>query len=203
MGNRATENDKCEQRHFAAARPGALPLRRLFIFVSALRRFCRCGAACGILSFVLLPFFSFNAYADFRVCNATQRKVGVAVGYRTNTGWVSEGWWQVEPSNCRALIEGDLSSRFYYLYAEDADGVERWNGPVNMCVSESEFKIDGVRNCFPRGFQQFGFREIDTKNQSGWMVQLTDALSPADKAQAKSGGSAAAAGQASIAPARR
>jgi len=167
----------------------------------------RRAGQCGILSFVLLLFFSFNAYADFRVCNATQRKVGVAIGYRAKTGWISEGWWQVEPASCRALVEGDLSSRFYYLYAEDADGAERWDGPVNMCVSENEFKIDGVKNCFPRGFQQFGFREIDTKNQPSWMVQLTDtppAAAPAKSAAAGPAGAApppAATGESGAAPA--
>jgi|GEM_PF-1056514 len=147
----------------------------------------RCGkkSRCGILAFALLPFLVSNAEADFRVCNATQRKVGVALGYRVRAGWISEGWWQVEPSSCRTLIDGDLSSRFYYIYAEDADGTERWNGTVNMCVSENEFKIEGVRNCFPRGYQKFGFREIDTQNQTGWMVQLTDvAQSAANSAQA-------------------
>ncbi|KAA6205042.1 MAG: DUF1036 domain-containing protein [Candidatus Tokpelaia sp.] len=138
---------------------------------------------------MFLPVLSSNAYADFRVCNATQRKVGVAIGYRTKTGWISEGWWQIEPTSCKALIEGDLSSRFYYLYAEDADGTQKWNGTVNMCVSENEFKIDGVKNCFPRGFQRSGFREIDTKNQAGWMVRLTDvpAAPAADKAENKAG----------------
>lgn len=138
---------------------------------------------------MFLPVLSSNAYADFRVCNATQRKVGVAIGYRTKTGWISEGWWQIEPTSCKALIDGDLSSRFYYLYAEDADGTQKWNGAVTMCVSENEFKIDGVKNCFPRGFQKSGFREIDTKNQAGWMVRLTDvpAAPAADKAENKAG----------------
>lgn len=114
------------------------------------------------------------AHADFRVCNATQRTIGVAIGYRATSGWMSEGWWQVGPTSCKTLIEGALSSRFYYLYAEDANGTGRWDGTVNMCVSESEFKINGVKNCFARGFQKFGFREIDTENQISWMVQLTE-----------------------------
>lgn len=126
------------------------------------------------LALVLLAFSGAGAYADFRVCNATQRNVGVAIGYRAASGWRSEGWWQVGPTSCKTLIEGPLSSRFYYLYAEDADGKGRWDGKVNMCVSENEFKIDGVRNCFARGYQKFGFREIDTENQVSWMVQLTE-----------------------------
>jgi uncharacterized membrane protein len=114
------------------------------------------------------------ARADFRVCNATQNLVGVAIGYRANSGWITEGWWHVEGSSCKTLIEGQLSSRYYYLYAEDAERGGRWDGPINMCVAEKEFKIAGVNDCFARGFQRAGFQEYDTGEQASWMVQLTD-----------------------------
>ncbi|HTV69524.1 MAG TPA: DUF1036 domain-containing protein [Rhizobiaceae bacterium] len=114
------------------------------------------------------------ALADFRVCNATQNLVGVAIGYRAKSGWVTEGWWHVEGSTCKTLIEGALSSRYYYLYAEDAERGGRWDGPISMCVAEKEFKIAGVADCFARGFQRAGFQEHDTGEQSSWMVQLTD-----------------------------
>jgi uncharacterized membrane protein len=118
--------------------------------------------------------FATPARADFRVCNATQNLVGVAIGYRSATGWITEGWWHVEGSSCKTLIEGALSSRYYYLYAEDAERGGRWEGPTNMCVAEREFKIAGVNDCFARGFQRSGFQEYDTGAQSSWMVQLTD-----------------------------
>ncbi len=114
------------------------------------------------------------AHADFRVCNATQNLVGVAIGYRASTGWITEGWWHVEASTCKTLIEGALSSRYYYLYAEDAERGGRWDGPIHMCVAEKEFKISGVNDCFARGFQRAGFQEYDTGEQASWMVQLTD-----------------------------
>ena len=67
-----------------------------------------------------------------------------------------------------------MSSRYYYLYAEDAERGGRWEGPVNMCVAEKEFKIAGLNDCFARGFQRAGFQEYDTGEQSSWMVQMTD-----------------------------
>lgn len=114
------------------------------------------------------------AHADFRVCNATQNLVGVAIGYRATEGWTTEGWWQVPASTCATLIEGELQSRYYYLYAEDAARGGRWTGNVNMCVAENEFKIVGVNDCFARGFQRMGFKEYDTGRQGSWMVQLSD-----------------------------
>jgi uncharacterized membrane protein len=115
-----------------------------------------------------------DARADFRVCNATQNLVGVGIGYRAKAGWVTEGWWHIEGSSCKTLIEGPLSSRFYYLYAEDAERGGRWDGPVNMCVAEKEFKVAGVNDCLARGYQRAGFQEYDTGEQASWMVQLTD-----------------------------
>lgn len=114
------------------------------------------------------------AHADFRVCNATQSLVGVGIGYRSKAGWITEGWWHIEGSTCKTLIEGPLSSRFYYLYAEDAERGGRWDGPITMCVAEKEFKIAGVTDCVARGFQRAGFQEYDTGEQANWMVQLTD-----------------------------
>lgn len=114
------------------------------------------------------------AHADFRVCNGTQNLVGVAIGYRAQDGWNTEGWWQVPASTCATLIEGELQSRYYYLYAEDAARGGRWTGNINMCVAENEFKIVGVNDCFTRGHQRMGFKEYDTGRQGSWMVQLSD-----------------------------
>jgi uncharacterized membrane protein len=118
--------------------------------------------------------FASPAAAEFRVCNATQNLVGVAIGYRSKEGWISEGWWQIPKTTCATLIEGQLQSRYYYLYAEDAARGGRWAGNVNMCAAENEFKITGVQDCYARGYQQFGFKEYDTGRQGSWMVQLTD-----------------------------
>src|SRR5690606_7140556 len=128
-----------------------------------------------LLAVVTLGLSMTPARADFRVCNATQNLVGVAIGYRARSGWISEGWWQIEGSSCKTLIEGPLSSRYYYLYAEDAENGGRWEGPIKMCVAEKPFKIAGVNDCIARGFQRAGFQEYDTGEQENWMVQLTDA----------------------------
>ncbi|MDI7860533.1 DUF1036 domain-containing protein [Rhizobiaceae bacterium n13] len=124
---------------------------------------------------VAAPAFAADvARAEFRVCNGTQNLVGVAIGYRAQEGWITEGWWQVPATTCATLIEGELKSRYYYLYAEDAVRGGRWTGDVSMCVAENEFKIVGVQDCFARGYQKMGFKEYDTGRQGSWMVQLSD-----------------------------
>ncbi|MDI6027830.1 DUF1036 domain-containing protein [Corticibacterium sp. UT-5YL-CI-8] len=136
------------------------------------------SAFATLVLFLAVPVLSVlaakPAFADFRVCNATQNLVGVGIGYRAQAGWITEGWWHIEGSSCKTLIEGPLSSRFYYLYAEDAERGGRWDGPITMCVAEKEFKISGVTDCVARGFQRAGFQEYDTGEQANWMVQFTD-----------------------------
>src|SRR4051812_14269097 len=123
---------------------------------------------------LLSPVAATEARADFRVCNGTQELVGVAIGYRAEAGWTTEGWWRIPAASCKVIIEGTLSSRYYYLYAEDAEGKGRWAGDVNLCIAENEFKITDVKDCLARGYQKMGFREYDTGEQGSWMVQLTE-----------------------------
>lgn len=133
------------------------------------------GALAAAAFLVTAPLSSTEAKADFRVCNGTQSLVGVAIGYRAEAGWTSEGWWRIPATTCKSIIEGTLSSRYYYLYAEDAEGQARWAGEIDLCIAENEFKIAGVKDCFKRGYQKMGFREYDTGEQASWMVQLTEA----------------------------
>jgi uncharacterized membrane protein len=146
-----------------------------------------------VLSFATAAGFAVSAAtalparADFRVCNATQNLVGVAIGYRARAGWISEGWWHIEASSCKTLIEGPLQSRYYYLYGEDAERGGRWEGSIHMCVADKEFKIAGVNDCYARGFERAGFQEYDTGQQENWMVQLTDAPPKQDATPAVTG----------------
>jgi len=116
-----------------------------------------------------------TAHADLKVCNNTKSFVGVSVGYREKEDWIVQGWWRIPPDVCASLVEGDLSSRYYYLHAEDADTGGRWRGPVFMCTSNKQFKIKGLKDCFARGFERTGFFEVDTGNQKNWQVRLNEA----------------------------
>src|SRR5262249_45201187 len=41
------------------------------------------------------------ASADFRLCNNTGNRVGIAVGYKENEGWTTEGWWNISAAAAR------------------------------------------------------------------------------------------------------
>ncbi len=84
------------------------------------------------------------ARADLRMCNNTNNRVSVALGYTDGQNWVSEGWWNLKSLDCVTLLRGALAAEYYYLYAMDERGGE-WKGKVFMCTSDREFKIDGHR----------------------------------------------------------
>jgi uncharacterized membrane protein len=125
----------------------------------------------------LLAGFAFSAMparADLRICNETSNLVSVALGYRAERGWMSEGWWQTPPGDCRILYQGDLQKRFYYIYAIDDKAGGAWDGSVFMCTRDETFTIFGVEDCLARGYERTGFFEIDTQERTDWTLQLTE-----------------------------
>ncbi len=118
------------------------------------------------------------AWADFRMCNLTANRVSVALAYTDGQTWVSEGWWNLKPSDCDTLLRGALAAEYYYVYAMDERGGE-WKGKAFMCTSDREFKVEGRQDCFVRGYDRTGFFEVDTgKDAKNWTVQLTDPVNP-------------------------
>src|SRR3978361_258232 len=114
------------------------------------------------------------AAADFRLCNNTSSRVGIALGYKDAEGWTTEGWWNVSSRACETLLRGTLVARFYYIYALDYDRGGEWSGQAFMCSRDKEFTIKGTENCLARGFDRTGFFEVDTGEQRAWTVQLTE-----------------------------
>jgi uncharacterized membrane protein len=114
------------------------------------------------------------ARADFRLCNNTSGRVGVAIGYKDSEGWATEGWWNLSARSCETLLRGTLVARYYYIYAIDYDRGGEWSGQAFMCTRDKEFTIRGTDDCLARGYDRTGFFEVDTGEQQTWTVQLTD-----------------------------
>ena len=119
------------------------------------------------------------AKADFRLCNNTSGRVGIAVGYKENEGWTTEGWWNLAARSCETVLRGGLVARFYYIYAVDYDRGGEWSGQAFMCTRDKEFTIRGTDDCLARGYDRTGFFEVDTGDQPSWTVQLTESADQA------------------------
>ena len=127
-----------------------------------------------VLALVAACLWTSPAAADFRLCNNTSSRVGIALGYKDAEGWTTEGWWNVSSRTCETLLRGNLVARYYYIYALDYDRGGEWSGQAFMCSRDKEFTIKGTENCLARGFDRTGFFEVDTGEQKSWTVQLTD-----------------------------
>jgi uncharacterized membrane protein len=134
--------------------------RRLWIF----------PLACALL----VLSFAAPAAADFRLCNNTGSRVGIAIGYKDSEGWTTEGWWNLSARSCETLVKGQLVARYYYVYAVDYDRGGEWSGKAFMCTRDKEFTIKGIEDCLARGYDRTGFFEVDTTQQRSWTVQLTE-----------------------------
>lgn len=123
-----------------------------------------CATVCGALP----------AHADLKLCNSSTSRVGVAIGYQDNTGWATEGWWNIASKTCETLLKGAVPSRFVYVHALDYDRGGEWGGKNDMCTAEKSFAIRGVQDCAKRGYKRTGFFEVDTGEAKEWTIRLTD-----------------------------
>jgi uncharacterized membrane protein len=135
----------------------------------------RRGRLAAAFALALICFaWAGTAAADFRLCNNTGSRVGIAIGYKDSEGWTTEGWWNLAARSCETLVKGQLVARFYYVYAVDYDRGGEWSGKAFMCTRDKEFTIRGTGDCLARGFERTGFFEVDTGEQQTWTVQLTE-----------------------------
>jgi uncharacterized membrane protein len=100
------------------------------------------------------------AAAELRFCNETNARVTVAIGYRSEGAWRSEGWWAVEPDACRAVVSEPLPNRFYYYRATSK--LDSWTHEnYFFCTTTQAFDIVGDEDCEARGYDREAFTEIE------------------------------------------
>jgi uncharacterized membrane protein len=128
----------------------------------------------AVLAASALAVSTSPAAADFRLCNNTASRVGIAIGYKDADGWTTEGWWNLPARTCETVLKGNLVARYYYVYAIDYDHGGEWMGQAFMCTRDKEFTIRGIGDCLARGYDRAGFFEVDTGEQRAWTVQLTE-----------------------------
>jgi uncharacterized membrane protein len=109
------------------------------------------------------------ARASFKVCNGYNEHINTAVAYYSKEYdyFISEGWWGLDPGQCKTAIGGDLKDRYIYVYAINNEDSWEWSGNDNnggaysMCVNPNDpFTLYNAQNkC---SFQYKKFREVDT-----------------------------------------
>jgi uncharacterized membrane protein len=158
------------------AEPGRINVD--WLRLSPLRCFVTRALLPAAVTLMGVATFAQPAAADFRLCNNTGSRVGIAIGYKDSDGWTTEGWWNLSARSCETLLRGTLVARFYYIYALDYERGGEWSGQAFMCTRDKEFTIRGIDDCLARGYERTGFFEVDTGEQRSWTVQLTESNEP-------------------------
>ena len=115
------------------------------------------------------------ARASFRVCNEYKEHINSAVAYYSKQYdyFISEGWWGLDPGQCKTAIGGDLKVRYVYVYAVNNDDSWEWagsssnGGSYSMCVNPDDpFTLYNAQNKCPFTYKKF--REVDTGDSASW-----------------------------------
>lgn len=135
-----------------------------------------------VFSSILLILFVFHndSKANVRICNKTDTSAVVAIAYveaddeGTSTGQhrgvVVEGWWTIEPDQCKVVSNIHAGNHWVYYYADS--GNKRWEGKSWLCVTSRRFEtrtqFRRLNDPCPAGYRLQGFREMttDAKNHT-------------------------------------
>ena len=129
-----------------------------------------------VFSIILLILFVFHndSKANVRICNQTGTTAIVAIAYgevdeegtstNQHRGVVVEGWWSIEPNECKVVSTIHAGNHWVYYYAYS--GERRWEGRSWLCVTSRRFE---TRASFrrqtdpcPSDYRLQGFREMTT-----------------------------------------
>ena len=89
----------------------------------------------------------------------------------SDQGWLSLGWWTIQPNSCDTMIHELLQYRYCYAYAESESG-RIWEGTYNFCIQDPKFDIVGADNCETRGYETVGFHEYDVGCNTAYTVLI-------------------------------
>ena len=127
--------------------------------------------------FFLLWFGAFlapqAALAGLRVCNGSVDLVNVAIGYDTEDGLRTEGWWTITANACSQILQEPLKDSNYYLHVSDGFGESRLGGDVTLCIREEKFVLFDGDQCWQRGLIEADFFKIETEGAEDWTVLLS------------------------------
>ncbi len=127
----------------------------------------------GFLTAAATVFLPHAAQAGLRVCNGSVDIVNVAIGYETDEGVRTEGWWTITANACSQVLQESLKNTRYYLHVSDGFGESRLGGDITLCIREEKFVLYDGDQCWQRGLIEADFFQIETEGAEDWTVLLS------------------------------
>ncbi|MEQ9519377.1 MAG: DUF1036 domain-containing protein [Parvibaculum sp.] len=119
-----------------------------------------------------------TAQADYKFCNATSYVLDSAIGYETDTGWESQGWFRLLPGSCEAALPGKINYDTYYVFARSIDahegGTKYFDGSDRFCTTMGDFLVSGRNDCATRGFDSYDFTRVETRQGNDWTTTFSE-----------------------------
>ncbi len=136
---------------------------------------CLLAVAAVLLAVVARPA---PAQAGLTFCNESSYLLTSAVAYEQDGGWFVEGWFEMDPGECKEAVGGDLGDQAYYAFARTrpAHGASRrlTAGDLMLCVDSGDFSFLSSDGCTGRGLQKVEFAEIDTHGEEDWTATFAE-----------------------------
>jgi peptidoglycan hydrolase-like protein with peptidoglycan-binding domain len=116
----------------------------------------------------------------FKLCNKTDLVLYTAIAYDIpgKKTWHSEGWWRLNPGQCKTPLQGKLTSKHYYTHAgsEPTTGESlHWTDEYNFCTVSKKFSITATKEaitspkrCKKMGYKSSGFNLVDVGSRSSY-----------------------------------
>lgn len=101
------------------------------------------------------------AQADLTACNRTEAAQSLAIAYSDGAQWITEGWWGIDPGDCRTVLSGPLTQRHYYYTLSDTSNFA--GEGYTFCITSQAFTLPGADgDCAALGGEQRPFAHVDT-----------------------------------------
>lgn len=133
----------------------------------------------ALAAFAFLYFVAPSAaQAGYDICNKTSYVMEAAVGSQSSDGSITtQGWLDILPGSCRAVLKGKLGSSPLYLFARTPDYYDqvlnKFSGGRRLCVSTGEFTISNAAQCTDPAHSYANFIEITPRGEN-WQTSLTE-----------------------------
>ena len=91
------------------------------------------------------------AQAQLTLCNRTSYRMDVALGLEKRANVETRGWFQIDPGQCRQVIDSALDADMVYVHARTPEVYGSsplpQNGNASFCIRATDFQIADGRSC--------------------------------------------------------
>ena len=103
------------------------------------------------LGFALLVLAMTQAQAGLTACNRTSYRVQAAIGLEKRANVATRGWFQIDPGECKLVIDGDADADMVYIHARTpqlyGSAPIPQTGQAELCVRDGNFEMADGRGC--------------------------------------------------------